>query len=170
MGEAQKESTMIVKALSIRQPWAVAITKLGKDVENRIWKIAPKYRGLVLIHAASALTRAEYEGASFPQGSSKPPFEQLERGGIVGAAELYDIVPPPPKPATRAEAMARLSVSAGLSGWAQHRCMHLMLRNAVALPFRPLKGMLGLFSVELTPAEQVTLRAVGLLPAAAMSA
>lgn len=38
-----------MKALSVRQPWAWAITAAGKDVENRSWTTG--YRGLVAIHA-----------------------------------------------------------------------------------------------------------------------
>jgi hypothetical protein len=40
-----------VKALTIRQPWAYAILRLGKDVENRSWRT--HYRGPLLIHAAA---------------------------------------------------------------------------------------------------------------------
>jgi hypothetical protein len=41
-----------MKALTIRQPWADAITHQTKRTENRTWKTA--YRGPVLIHAAAA--------------------------------------------------------------------------------------------------------------------
>lgn len=38
-----------IRALSIRQPWAWAITKGWKPVENRTWKTS--YRGPLAIHA-----------------------------------------------------------------------------------------------------------------------
>lgn len=41
-----------MKALTVRQPWADAITHQTKRTENRTWKTA--YRGPVLIHAAAA--------------------------------------------------------------------------------------------------------------------
>lgn len=46
-----------MKVITVRQPWAFAIARLGKDVENRGWATA--YTGPVLIHAAKGLTRAE---------------------------------------------------------------------------------------------------------------
>ncbi|WP_406404181.1 hypothetical protein [Streptomyces uncialis] len=38
-----------LRALTLRQPWASAITELGKNVENRTWHTT--YRGPLLIHA-----------------------------------------------------------------------------------------------------------------------
>lgn len=79
-------------ALSIRQPWAWLILHAGKDIENRDWATA--FRGRVLIHAGKSMTRAEYEdGAETLRtcGSSGivlPPFEELQRGGIVGSVEI----------------------------------------------------------------------------------
>src|SRR5689334_13701824 len=93
-----------MKALSIRQPWAWLIVRpdlVGaaraaaiaagevKDIENRSWPT--KFRGRVLVHASKSMTRAEYEDAQDPLWSrggptiELPPFEQLKRGGIVGA-------------------------------------------------------------------------------------
>ena len=49
---------LLVKALSIRQPWAWYILYAGKDVENRgtRWN----YRGPVLLHVGASLTKDEY--------------------------------------------------------------------------------------------------------------
>ncbi|MDI3390159.1 hypothetical protein QIS99_28795 [Streptomyces sp. B-S-A8] len=47
---AVEEALLSVRALTIRQPWAGAITHLGKHCENRSTRI--HYRGLLLVHAA----------------------------------------------------------------------------------------------------------------------
>lgn len=88
-------------ALSIRQPWAHCILHLGKTVENRDW--STRFRGRVCIHSAKGMTRSEYEDclglvqeistiSPFPSGSLFPAFEELRRGGIVGTAEIVDVV------------------------------------------------------------------------------
>lgn len=45
----------MMKALSIKQPWARLIAHGIKDIKNRTWKCPQKYIGQrVLIHASSA--------------------------------------------------------------------------------------------------------------------
>lgn len=47
-----------VRALTIRQPWAGAIAHQAKRVENRSWKLPPKYEGArILIHAGAQRDR-----------------------------------------------------------------------------------------------------------------
>lgn len=41
-----------MKAITVRQPWALHIMQSGKDVENRTRNIAGSYRGPIVIHAA----------------------------------------------------------------------------------------------------------------------
>ena len=77
-----------MKALSIRQPWAWLICFGGKDIENRCW--STRFRGEFLLHAAKGMTRAEYQDCA--DFANLPPFEKLERGGIVGIARLADCV------------------------------------------------------------------------------
>lgn len=126
-------------ALSIRQPWAWLILNAGKDIENREW--STRFRGRVLIHAGKGMTRDEYEGAldtmdcvehfnGKPIGVTLPPFEALERGGIVGSVEIVDCV----------------DERAALSPWFFGR-YGFVLRDPQPLPFRPYKGSLGFFKV-----------------------
>ena len=95
-------------ALTIRQPWAWLILNMGKDVENRRWRT--KFRGRFLIHAAKGCEAKEYVAAAvfareaIGQGSNwarnavgilerrLPALEDLEKGGIVGTAEIVDCV------------------------------------------------------------------------------
>ncbi len=122
-------------ALSIRQPWAWAICQAGKDIENRDW--STRFRGPVAIHAAKGMTRDEYEDFihtvhaisrihSFPEGLTVPGAKELQRGGIIGTAEIVDCV--------------RRSDSPWYFGrWG------FVLANARAIPFIPVKGQLGFF-------------------------
>jgi hypothetical protein len=120
-----------VKALSIRQPWAWLILNAGKDIENRDWPT--QFRGRFLIHASKGMTRDEYEDGLdtlfiINKSVVLPPFEILERGGIIGSVELLDCVQ-----------------KCG-SKWFFGK-YGFVLGCAKPLPFRPYKGMLGFFDV-----------------------
>nr|WP_298685310.1 ASCH domain-containing protein [uncultured Dongia sp.] len=133
-----------MKALSIRQPWCWMILNAGKNIENRDWKPwnpGLKFRGDFLIHASAGMTKNEYLSCadtalaikrngypSFPDDLLLPPFNDLDRGGIVGIAQIYNVVQQSESP------------------WFFGR-YGLVLRNARPLPFRPLKGQLGFFEV-----------------------
>lgn len=130
-----------MKALSVRQPWAWLIVNGFKPVENRSWPT--KVRGRVLVHASKGMTHDEYwevkgflyqlafEDRVIPVSvhNSLPPFEELERGGIVGAVDIVDCVTDHPSP-----------FFFGKHGF--------VLANPEVLPFRPCKGKLGFFSPE----------------------
>jgi len=119
-----------MKALSIRQPWAWLIVNARKDIENRQWWTS--YRGEFLIHAAKGMTRDEYDDAlSFADevtGSrvQAPTFEELERGGIIGAARLVDVLGP----------------KGQRYGWHVPDQFGFVLRDVRPLPFLPCKGAL----------------------------
>jgi len=42
----------MAKVLSIRPPWSIWIIYGSKDVENRVWRYPPKYRGRLYIHCS----------------------------------------------------------------------------------------------------------------------
>jgi hypothetical protein len=120
-----------MKALSIRQPWAWLIVNGQKDIENRTW--ATNFRGPVQIHAAKGMTLDDYLAceifcADIP-GVRLPAFEELQRGGIVGHAEIVDCV-------TKSD-----------SPWFVGP-VGFVLANPRPRPFRPCKGALGFFEVE----------------------
>ncbi|WP_230938422.1 ASCH domain-containing protein [Burkholderia multivorans] len=125
----------MMKALSIRQPWAWLVTAGHKDIENRTWPTS--YRGPLLIHASKGMTRAEYEDAMRFALVAGAPYAELQRfdesarGGIIGVADLFDCVPP----------------SRRSSPWHTDGCYGLAVRNARPLPFIPYKGQLGIFEV-----------------------
>jgi len=129
-----------IKALSIRQPWAWAIVHAGKDTENRDWPT--KYRGPVAIHASKGMGKDEYEMAahfitttlgSAPSqewlsqwhGVCAAPY-RLDRGGIVGVADIVDCQPQSDSP------------------WFFGK-YGFLIRNARPVEFIPVKGALGFF-------------------------
>jgi len=120
-----------VKAISVRQPWAWLIVHGHKDIENREW--LTKYRGDILIHAAKGCTQAEYDEAlafvkTIKPGLPVPSLDAIEKGGIVGMARVVDCVNRSNSP-----------WFVGKFGFA--------LTKPYPLPFRPLRGMLGIFNV-----------------------
>jgi len=115
-----------VKAISIRQPWAWLIVHGYKDVENRTW--ATKHRGPILIHAGKTLDPYfdEIRQDVLAQGVEFHDARHIERGGIVGQANLVDCVTE--------------STSEWFSG-----PYGFLLEDAQPLPFQPCKGRLGIF-------------------------
>jgi hypothetical protein len=120
-----------MKAISIRQPWAWLIIHGGKDIENRDW--STKFRGRVLIHASKALDRNSFTAAAsmvhhVPLNVVVPLGSDMQRGGIIGSVEIVDCV------------------SVSTSPWFFGK-FGFVLRNPIALPFRPCRGLLGFFDV-----------------------
>ena len=72
-----------MKALSIRQPWAYAVFRLGKNVENRSWPT--RYRGRIAVHVAKRVEVAECRRLGLDPG--KLPTEC-----VIGTVEVKDCV------------------------------------------------------------------------------
>src|ERR1035437_8983167 len=82
-----------VRVLSIQQPWAWAIVEGHKRVENRTW--TTKHRGAVLIHAGVNVRGPEdFESLRREHHLRAPSRSEIDRGCIVGVAELIDVVTP----------------------------------------------------------------------------
>jgi hypothetical protein len=115
-------------ALSIRQPWAWAIIHAGKDIENRDW--STRFRGPVCIHAAKGCTQEEHHWAARTiakiGGKEVPDLKSMQRGGIVGVADLIDCASPHASP------------------WFFGQ-FGFVLRNVRPVTFYPVKGALGIF-------------------------
>lgn len=146
---------MLMKALSLRQPWAYAVVYLGKPFENREWRTNNphrKFRGTFLIHASLSCTKddqAGYEDMIWNCGHwpglvtrkqllAIPEFGNLERGGIVGIGDITGSV-----------------VDRDIDNRTKHISHEwytgpfaFELANVKPLPFTPCKGMLGFFQVD----------------------
>ena len=80
-----------MKALSIQQPWAWAIIRLGKDIENRTWNT--HHRGTFVVHAGQRLSKTA------PDWLLKEYREAVQigdpctfRGGFIGTVDLINTV------------------------------------------------------------------------------
>jgi hypothetical protein len=136
-----------MKALSLRQPWLWLVLHEDKHIENR--KLWWSYRGPILLHAAKAMTKKDYEDAERfvrEQVDTKlklPAFEDPAylRGGIVGRARITDAFRPCED-----------------DGWTCDRPWHMhdqngyVLEDVEVLPFVAMPGRLGLFEVSWPPA------------------
>jgi len=97
--ERQKFDRVIVKAITIYQPWSHAIfhCRPHKDIENRRWPTS--YRGWLAIHAsAKKVTKPYYEeftefyGGIGGDVSKFPAREELLIRAILGVARVIDCV------------------------------------------------------------------------------
>jgi hypothetical protein len=116
-----------MKTLSIRQPWAWLIVNGHEDIENREWRYPPKFRDRFLIHAGKKFD-CEDDANEWSWRHIERP-EDFDMGGIVGEAELVEVV--------------RKSKSPWFYG-----PLGFVLRNARPLPFMPCRGQLGFFEVD----------------------
>ena len=111
-----------MKILSIRQPYAWLIVRGIKPIENRTW--TTRYRGPVLIHASCQWARMPIEEIELVFGISIPR-DPLHRGGVIGMADLVDVVTASPM-----------------------RCFEgpygFVFQRAREVPFAPWNGALGL--------------------------
>ncbi len=146
-----------MKALSVRQPWASAIIRLGKDVENRLWRTP--YRGPLLIHAGKARNNrreensalqsvAEYAGVDVDWTKF---FRELRFGGIIGRARLADCV--------HIESKRARDKGYSSSPWACGRYLWV-LKDLEPLEFVSVAGQLNIFNVPVKELLQGEVRRV----------
>lgn len=131
------------RLLTLRQPWAWLVVFGGKDVENRSW--TTDYRGPILIHAGKEMTRREYRAAheyALRHDIEIPGAEALDFGGIVGIADLVDIVSPQSiDPKTQARRRWHMRPEDAPSGKPQ---FGWLLRDITPIEFIPCQGAQGL--------------------------
>jgi ASCH domain len=85
----------MMRALSVRPPWAWLLVNGFKKIENRTRRT--NQRGQILIHAGSRMTQAEYDHvAAFLLREDLPiqlpPVTALPQGALVGVCELVGCV------------------------------------------------------------------------------
>lgn len=86
-----------MKALSLTQPWALLVVAGCKSIETRSW--STPYRGRLAIHAAKnfparaqALCWAEPFRSILEKLLRCASPEGFDRGVVIGAVELFDVV------------------------------------------------------------------------------
>ena len=84
----------VVKALTLRQPWAWATIYGGKDVENRRW--STRHRGPLLIHAGMDADpdgpAAVLKTIADPYAFARPRSAWDARGLVIGLVFLADVL------------------------------------------------------------------------------
>ena len=85
-----------MKALTIWQPWATLILLGVKHYETRSW--APRYRGLLAIHAGLSKTHLGLAWASRPMREAFHKAGLLDEhkiplGAVIGTARLVEVLP-----------------------------------------------------------------------------
>lgn len=141
-----------MKALTIKQPWAWAITNGTKRVENRTWKPPFDIIGQrIAIHASARIERAEYIACRNIADDSLPPMSELPVGCIVGTAIVKGYVVVNDMGGVVVQTKAAQGYDhrqdmwfCGPVGW--------LLDDVRKVPPLPCKGALGLWDV---PAELV---------------
>jgi hypothetical protein len=135
-----------MRILSVRQPWASAIFRLNKDVENRSWLTS--YRGALLIHASLSFDAKYMVSREFQELMASSPARDLvhrveksnvTRGAIIGVVQLDDIV------------------QNSSSTWACENNYHWLISQA--REFRkpvPAKGTQGLWKIPAHLADEIT--------------
>ena len=123
---------MLIKAISLKQPWAWVIIHAGKPVENRTWP--SRYRGELYIHSSKTF---DLQGFHWMIENQKklgikgfiPIKDNYKRGGIIGKVKMVDCVSYHPSPFF-------------FGPWGH------VYENPEPLPFFPCKGQLRIFEVE----------------------
>jgi activating signal cointegrator 1 len=90
----RKTSEVIVKAISLWQPWASLVAHNWKHYETRSFKVS--YRGLLVIHAAKRLDDLDYwfVQPDFNRCLTASGYKwhgDLPRGAALGIVKLVDI-------------------------------------------------------------------------------
>lgn len=144
---------MIWKALSLRQPWAWLVAEGLKPIENRSW--STKHRGPFFIHASRVMHSVDWHEARMMVERSAPHLlglldrardkNLLQLGGIVGKADLMDVLKPQPVMA--------------LDSWRIAGQFGYVLEHAETLPFIPCEGALQFWTVP--PAVRKQLSHIG---------
>lgn len=121
-------------ALSLRQPWAYAILRLGKDIENRRWR--SRYRGRVILHASRTMDTA---GVNYLREAGFLLPDDLPLGAYVGEVTIADC----------------RSLAACASHWAFGPWCYMLDQPLAFLTPVPGRGQLGFYRVPEAEARAV---------------
>ncbi|MEK6890851.1 MAG: ASCH domain-containing protein [Nanoarchaeota archaeon] len=137
MEEINREKELKMKVLSLKQPYAELILQGKKKIELRNWNT--HFRGEFLIHA-SKISDAE--------AMRKFNFNTLPLGGIVGKANLLDVK----LYKNYLEHGKDKDLHLASSSWGN---FGFLLENPIRLNFKPLKGQLNFFDIDLNVLEEL---------------
>jgi len=128
---------MLVKVLSVRQPWVMLIILGYKDIENRTWESS--YRGELYIHASKKIQEVDWQRIQTIMASegtlqhfrNEPMNKTADSlGGIIGKVQMVDCVTESDSP------------------WFEGK-FGFVFENPETVPFIPLRGQQRIFNYEL---------------------
>ncbi|MCZ0984036.1 ASCH domain-containing protein [Streptomyces diastatochromogenes] len=121
----------MIRALTVRQPWAGAIAHADKRIENRSW--TTPHRGAVLIHSAA---KPDQQANQYAPMTAIVRGLQLDLGAVIAVARIVDCHPD----------------DGACTGWSMPGHFHWQLDQVTALPLPvPATGALQLWK----PPEKV---------------
>jgi hypothetical protein len=109
-----------MQVLSVRQPWAWAIARGHKAIENRSWDT--DYRGVLGIHASLRVDADSLDNPLVLDAGWDPADPVSSAGGIIAVVSLVDVC-----------AAARTGEPCDCGPWADPGCCHWRLRDVRAL-------------------------------------
>lgn len=78
----------MLKAITIKQPWATLIALGEKQYETRSWYT--KYRGKMAIHAGKSVDKKACQLPEIKKALKKHSIDQLPTGAVIAIVELTD--------------------------------------------------------------------------------
>lgn len=134
-------STGVIKALSLKQPYAWLIANGYLNVDDRTW--GTSYRGPMLIHASKGLYEQFYHYIKTNTDIPIPDLDKLDYGGVVGVAQLVLCCKPNELPAhiSREQRTHFGSVHQEYYGF--------LFEDAQPVDFMPCAGKLGIFEIDI---------------------
>lgn len=127
-----------MKALTLKQPWAWAVARAGKDVENRTWKPPASIIGQrIAIHAGKTWDRdGDLALCHLVEGFGHPGPADLTYGAIVAVATVKGFMGP------------ELGAARWILHWFNGAPYAWLLADVITLPEPiPCKGNQGLWTV-----------------------
>lgn len=131
----------VIKALSLKQPYAWLIANGYLLVDDRTWGTG--YRGPMLIHASKGLYEQYYYYIKTSTHIPIPDKDKLDYGGVVGIAKLVLCSKPGDLPAgiSRQQRAHFGGVHQDYYGF--------LFEQATPLAFMPCAGKLGIFEIDM---------------------
>jgi hypothetical protein len=131
----------IIKALSLKQPYAWLIANGYLLVDDRTWRTG--YRGSILIHASKGIYEEYYDYLVAQTDIPLPSKDKLGYAGIVGIAQLILCARPDEIPPTLTREQRAHFSGVPLDGFG------FLFKHAKPLTLMPCPGKLGIFEIDM---------------------
>lgn len=131
----------IIKALSLKQPYAWLIANGYLLVDDRTW--STDYRGTMMIHASKGIYEAYYDYLVTNTDIPLPNKDKLGYGGVVGIAKLVLCARPDEIPPSFSIEQRSHFSGVPRDGFG------FLFENAQPLELMPCPGKLGIFEIDM---------------------